>query len=75
VNLIDENGSFRGETRFESKQEADRYIKKDRINKRLNAEGKSKTRLKLRVFELDSESMVEENKRKHGHFYYMSAVS
>jgi hypothetical protein len=54
------------------KELAEEYIKlyKDRINKRLNAEGKSKTRLKLQVFELDKESMVEEKKRKYGLSYY-----
>ena len=42
--------------RGESKQAADRYIKlyKDRINNRLVAGRKSKTRLKLQAFELDS---------------------
>ena len=73
IALYDLNNNFRGEARFESKQEADRYVKlyKDRINKRLNAEGKTKTtRLKLQVFELDRESMIEEKKRKYGRSYY-----
>jgi len=33
---------------------------KDRINKRLNAADKAKTRLKLQVFEFDNTSMTEE---------------
>jgi hypothetical protein len=72
VSLYDENNWFRGEAKFEKKQQAEEYIKiyKDRINKRLNAEGKSKTRLKLQVFELDGESMIEEKKRKYGRSYY-----
>ena len=51
VSLIDKNGSFRDEAKFETKHLADNYIKlyKDRINKRLNAEGKSKTRLAKNV--------------------------
>jgi hypothetical protein len=76
ISLYDENNSFRGEARFESKQQAESYIKlyKDRINKRLIAEGKSKTRLKLQVFELDDKSMIEEKKRKYGSFLlYQSA--
>lgn len=42
ISLIDENGSFRGEARFETKRLAENYIKlyKDRIKKRINAEGK-----------------------------------
>jgi transposase len=58
VSLYDENNSFRGEARFESKKEAEAYLKlyKDRINERLIAEGKTKTRLKLQVFELDDKS-------------------
>ena len=56
ISLYDENGSFRGEARFETKQQAEEYIKlyKDRFNKRLTAEGKTTTRLKLQVFEIDS---------------------
>jgi hypothetical protein len=60
VRFYDENNSFRGEARFETKKEAEDYIKiyKDRINKHLNAaEGKSKTRLKLQVFELDNKEV------------------
>jgi hypothetical protein len=51
----------RGEARFESKSAAEAYLKlyKDKINKRLIAEGKTKTRLKLQVFEIDSKSMIE----------------
>jgi hypothetical protein len=75
ISLYDENNSFRGEARFESKQEAEVYLKlyKDRINKSLNAEGKSKTtRLKLQVFELDSKAIIEEKKRKYGHYHHIS---
>jgi hypothetical protein len=77
VSLYDENGLFRGEGSFETKHLAENYIKpyKDRINKRLNAKGKSKTRLKMQVFELDSESMVEENKRKYGRSYYYQNIN
>jgi hypothetical protein len=76
ISLIDEDGSFRGEARFETKQLADQYIQlyKDRINKRLNAEGKSKTRLKLRVFELSSKSMADDKKRKYGHLRHISPL-
>jgi hypothetical protein len=77
VSLIDENGSFRGEARFESKQAADRYIKlyKYRINKHLVAEGKSKTRLKLQVFELDSKAVKEINDKKYGIGHRLNALS
>jgi hypothetical protein len=78
VSLIDENGSFRGEAKFSERSAAEKYIKsyKDRINKHLNAEGKTKTtRLRLQVFELDNKSMIEEKKRKYGHYHYISAVS
>jgi hypothetical protein len=69
VSLIDKNGSFRGEARFESgESKLKRYIEeyKGRINDRLMAEGKAKTRLKLQVFELDNKSIIEEKKRKYG---------
>jgi hypothetical protein len=79
VSLIDEIGSFRGETRFETKHLAENYIKlyKDRINKRLNAEGKSKTsRLKLQVFELDSNAVKEINdNKKYGINHHLNALS
>jgi hypothetical protein len=45
---------------LKQKKEDEDYIKiyKDRINKHLNAaEGKSKTRLKLQVFELDNKEV------------------
>jgi hypothetical protein len=44
VRLIDKNGSFRGEARFESREQAERYIEKykGRINKKLMAELKPK---------------------------------
>jgi hypothetical protein len=50
ISLYDENNSFRGEAIFESKKEAEDYIKiyKDRINKRLNAAGKTKSRRNIR---------------------------
>jgi hypothetical protein len=46
ISLYDENDSFRGEARFESKQNAEAYLKlyKERINKHLNDVGKAKTR-------------------------------
>jgi len=77
VSLIDENGSFRGEAKFSTKKEAEEYIKlyKDRINKRLNAEGKSKTRLKLQVFELDSKAVKEINDKKYGLGHHLNALS
>jgi hypothetical protein len=77
VSLIDENGSFRGEASFETKQLAENYIKlyKDRINKRLNAEGKSKTKLKLQVFELDSQAVKEINDKKYGINRHLNAIS
>jgi hypothetical protein len=57
VRFYDENNSFRG---------AEDYIKiyKDKINKHLNAaEGKSKTRLKLQLFELDNKEVKLCNSR------------
>jgi hypothetical protein len=77
VSLIDENGSFRGEAKFSERSAADNYIKlyKDRINKRLNAEGKSKTRLKLQVFELDSNAVKEINDKKYGSGHHLNALS
>jgi ssDNA-binding replication factor A large subunit len=75
----DENNSFKGEAKFESKKEAEIYLKsyKDRINKYMNAAGgKAKTRLKLQVFEMDGKSMIEEKKRKYGHYHHhISAIS
>jgi hypothetical protein len=46
ISIYDENDSFRGEARFESKQKAEAYLKlyKERINKHLNDVGKAKTR-------------------------------
>ena len=66
--LIDEDGRFRGEARFESKYEAQKYLEsyKERINKRLASYGMSKTRIKFQVFEIDNKTYVE-NKRKYGH--------
>jgi hypothetical protein len=79
VSLIDENGSFRGEAKFSTKKEAEEYIKlyKDRINRRLNAEGgKSKTtRLKLQVFELDNKAVKEINDRKYRINHRLNALS
>jgi hypothetical protein len=77
ISLYDENNSFRGEAKFESKKEAEAYLKlyKDRTNKHANAEEKSKARLKLQVFELDDKSMIEEKKRKYGRSYYISPLS
>jgi hypothetical protein len=78
ISLIDENGSFRGEARFETKRLADNYIKlyQDRINRRLTAEGKTKsTRLKLQVFELDSKAVKEINDKKYGLNHHLNALS
>jgi hypothetical protein len=77
ISLYDENGSFRGEAKFSTKKEAEAYLElyKDRINKHLNAAGKAKTRLKLQVFEMDGKSMIEEKKRKYGHYHHISAIS
>jgi hypothetical protein len=72
ISLYDENGSFRGEAKFESKDETLEYIEKykQRTNERLKAKGKSKTKLKLQVFEMDDKSIIEEKKRKYGWSYY-----
>jgi hypothetical protein len=77
ISLYDENNSFRGEARFSERSAAEAYLKlyKDRINKRLNAEGKSKTRLKLQVFESSSKSMMDDKKRKYGLNYRLSPLS
>jgi hypothetical protein len=67
ISLIDENGSFRGEARFESKSEAEAYLKlyKDRMNKKLMVHGKAKTRGSYKIFELDSKAVKEINKKKY----------
>jgi hypothetical protein len=77
ISLIDENGSFTGEAKFESLDEALEYIQKykQRTNERLKAEGKSKTRLKLQVFELDSKAVEEINDRKYGLGHRLNALS
>jgi hypothetical protein len=77
ISLYDENGSFRGEARFETKKEAEAYLKlyKEKINKRLNAVGKAKTRESFQVFQSNNKSMIEEKKRKYGHYHHISAIS
>ena len=77
VSLIDKNGSFRDEAKFETKHLADNYIKlyKDRINNHLISEGKTKTRLKLQVFELDSKAIKEINDKKYGLGHHLNALS
>jgi hypothetical protein len=77
ISLIDEDGHFRGEARFESKYEAQKYLEsyKERINKRLASYGMSKTRIKFQVFEIDSKTYVENKKRKYGSFLHVSSLS
>jgi hypothetical protein len=67
ISLIDENGSFRGEARFESKSDAEAYLKlyKERMNKKLMVHGKAKTRGSYKIFELDSKAIKEINKKKY----------
>jgi hypothetical protein len=68
ISLIDENGSFRGEARFESKSDAEAYLKlyKDRMNKKLMVHGKAKSRGgSYKIFELDSKAIREINKKKY----------
>jgi hypothetical protein len=77
ISLIDEDGHFRGEARFESKHKAQEYLEsyKERINKRLASYGMSKTRIKFQVFEIDSKTDVGSKKRKYGSFSYISSLS
>jgi len=68
ISLIDENGSFRGEARFESKSDAEAYLKlyKERMNKKLMVHGKAKTRGSYKIVELDNKAVREFNKKKVG---------
>jgi hypothetical protein len=68
ISLIDSNGNFRGEAKFESKSDPKAYLKlqKERMNQRLAAVGKAKTRaVKYKVFKMDSKSMMDEKKQKY----------
>jgi hypothetical protein len=68
ISLIDSNGSFRREARFEPESEAEAYLKlyKERMNKKLMVHGKAKTRGSYKIFELDSKAVREFNKKKVG---------
>ena len=52
-----EDGYFRGEVIFESRDEAEKYLElyTTRINSKLNVYGKIKTAQRLRVFEIDKQ--------------------
>jgi hypothetical protein len=55
--------------KFESKSDAESYLKlyKDRLNKKLMVvHDRAKTRGIYKIFELDSKSATEINKRKYG---------
>jgi hypothetical protein len=78
ISLIDENGSFRGEAKFESRSDAEAYLKlyKDRLNKKLMVvHGRAKTRGSYKIFELDSKEVKDANKRKYGLNYRLNALS
>ena len=77
ISLIDENGSFRGEARFESKSDAEAYLKlyKERMNKKLMVHGKAKTRGSYKIFELDSKTMAEQKKQKYRYANNLSPLS
>lgn len=53
VSLIDENGSFRGEAKFETKEDAEKYL--------LKFKGRMKKPVDLKVF---NDSETEEPKKK-----------
>lgn len=76
ISLYDENNSFRGEARFESKSDAEAYLKlyKERMDKKLLAYGRAKNRESFKIFELDGKSIIEEKKRKYGHSFYISPL-
>jgi hypothetical protein len=68
ISLIDSNGNFRGEAKFTTKELAQEYLKlyKQRINERLNAASKAKTRgVKYQIFELDAKSILDQKKQKY----------
>lgn len=78
ISLIDSNGNFRGEAKFESESDAKAYLKlqKERMNQRLAAVGKAKTRaVKYKVFEMDSKSMAEQKKQKYRYANNLSPLS
>jgi hypothetical protein len=58
VSLIDENGSFRGEAKFESKQDAENYLAVylERMEKRLG--GSVNARAQVKVFDDSPEEVV-----------------
>jgi hypothetical protein len=62
---------------LKQKKEAEAYLKlyKEKINKCLNAIGKAKTRESFQVFQSNNKSMIEEKKRKYGHYHHISAIS
>ena len=77
ISLIDENGSFRGEARFESKSDAEAYLKlyKERMNKKLMVHGKTKSKGSYKIFELDSKTMAEQKKQKYRYANNLSPLS
>jgi hypothetical protein len=60
--------SFRGEAKFESRSEAESYLKlyKDRLNKKLVVHGRAKTRGIYKISELDGKAVKDMNKKKYG---------
>jgi hypothetical protein len=54
ISLIDENGSFRGEARFESKKEAQRYLEEYK--------NKIKSQQELKIFS-ESAASSDQNKK------------
>jgi hypothetical protein len=55
VSLIDENGSFRGEAKFETREEAEKYLVKFK--------NRMKKPVDLRVFN-ESEELEKKNRKK-----------
>jgi hypothetical protein len=55
ISLIDENGSFRGEARFESKKEAQRYLDEYK--------NKIRSQQELKIFS-ESAASNDQNKKK-----------
>ena len=58
ISLIDENGSFRGEARFESKKEAQRYLEEYR--------NKIRSQQELKIFS-DTPASNHQNNKKTGY--------
>jgi len=77
ISLIDSNGSFRREARFESKSEAEAYLKlyKERMNKKLMVHGKTKSKGSYKIFELDSKTMAEQKKQKYRYANNLSPLT